>query len=203
MVAGFTSCSKKDGGATSPASVTKSEAQSGGKNTGGDKDFTVELTQDGKGVAITGYTGKTVAVKIPATIQGMPVREIWAEAFMIKFSITSVVIPDSVTYIGNNAFQQCGLTSVTIGSGVTFIGDAAFAGNNLTSVVIPNSVTSIGVAAFSLNNLTSVTIGSGVSLEYSALPCGSYYRENGEKAGVYTERRNARDGSYEWTYAER
>ena len=43
--------------------------------------------------------------------------------------LTSVIIPDSVTYIGERAFYNCsGLTSVTIGGSVTSIGDCAFCG---------------------------------------------------------------------------
>ena len=41
--------------------------------------------------------------------------------------MTSIIIPDSVTSIGNYAFYNCtGLTSVTIPDGVTSIGDYAF-----------------------------------------------------------------------------
>ncbi len=50
--------------------------------------------------------------------------------------LTSVLIPNSVTRIGDNAFAGCGLTSVTIGKSVTYIGNFAFSGCNLTSVII-------------------------------------------------------------------
>ena len=51
------------------------------------------------------------------------------------------------------------LTSVIIPDRVTSIGDSVFHNNSLTSVIIPNSVTSIGFLAFLDNNqLTSVTI---------------------------------------------
>ncbi len=64
--------------------------------------------------------------------------------------ITDLVIPNSVTSIGNYAFYDCsGLTSVTIPNSVTSIGSSAFYNcSGLTSVTIPNSVTSIGSYAF-------------------------------------------------------
>ena len=80
--------------------------------------------------------------------------------------ITDLVIPNSVTSIGDYAFDGCsGLTSVTIGNSVTSIGSSAFAYcSGLTSVTIPNSVTSIGGSAFyNCSGLTSVEIPNGVT----------------------------------------
>ena len=78
-----------------------------------------------------------------------------------KGSSSVVVIPDSVTSIGNGAFYNCsGLTSVTIPDSVTSIGDSAFSGcTGLTNITIPNSVTDIGEWTFyGCTGLTSVRI---------------------------------------------
>ena len=80
--------------------------------------------------------------------------------------ITNLIIPNSVTSIGNYAFEGCfGLTSVTIPNSVTSIGSGAFSGcSGLTSVTIPNSVTSIGSSTFSgCSGLSSVNIPNSVT----------------------------------------
>ena len=97
-------------------------------------------------------------------------------AFQYYTGLTSVTIGNSVTSIGDKAFRDCsGLTSVTIGNSVTSIGGLAFYGcSSLTSVTIPNSVTSIGSYAFEgCSGLTSVTIGNSVTSigEYAFYGC--------------------------------
>ena len=94
------------------------------------------------------------------------VTSIGNSAFANCSGLTSVTIGNSVTSIGSSAFSYCsGLTSVTIGSGVTSIGNYAFREcSGLTSVTIPNSVTSIGSSTFyNCSGLTSVTIPNSVT----------------------------------------
>ena len=75
--------------------------------------------------------------------------------------VTNLVIPDSITSIGDGAFHGCSsLTSVEIPDSVTSIGKWVFANcTSLTSIEIPDSVTSIGNCVFEgCNSLTSVEI---------------------------------------------
>lgn len=76
---------------------------------------------------ITGFTGSDPIVMIPSEIDGKKVAGISGGAFMGMEELTAVVIPDSVTSVGEKAFSACPLlTTVTIGGGVTDIGNLAF-----------------------------------------------------------------------------
>ena len=70
--------------------------------------------------------------------------------YMNGKEVKDLVIPNTVTCIGDFAFQGCtGLTSITIPNSVTSINMDAFSGcSSLTSITIPNSVTNIGEFAF-------------------------------------------------------
>ena len=81
-------------------------------------------------------------------------------------SLTSLVIPDSVTNIGDYAFEGCGsLSSLVLPEGVTSIGKCAFRGcGSLSSLVLPDGVTNIGGNAFAdCKSLRSVVIPNSVT----------------------------------------
>ena len=116
-------------------------------------------SKDGK--TLITCPGGLTSVVIPDSV-----TKIGFNAFSGCTGLTSVVIPSSVTEIGDFAFNRCtGLTSVEIPSSVTEIGDWAFCGcTGLTSIVIPSSVTEIGSGAFEgCTGLTSVEIPDSVT----------------------------------------
>ncbi len=87
-------------------------------------------------------------------------------AFWNSRSLTNIVIPNSVTSIGDNAFEYCfSLSNLIIPDGVTSIGDGAFVGcTSLSSVVIPDSVSCIGNNAFwGCESLTDIVIPNSVT----------------------------------------
>jgi hypothetical protein len=127
--------------------------------------FSYVTNSDAVSITITGYTGPGGAVVIPDTINGYPVTGIGSQAFQSD-SVTSVIIPNSVTGIGDYAFRYCsGLTNVTIPDGVTSIGQNAFLFcTSLPSVTIPGTVKNLGINAFGgCQNLKNVTIANGVT----------------------------------------
>ena len=114
---------------------------------------------------------------------------IMGETFQDCIGLTSIKIPKSVKYIGNNAFQgsgltgkliipnnvetieddafsRCaGLTSVEFSNNITGIPDGAFAGcTGLTgTLVIPDNIVSVGDNAFAdCSSITGLQIGKGL-----------------------------------------
>jgi hypothetical protein len=82
-----------------------------------------------------------------------------------------VTIPDSVTSIGDSAFQGCANLTLTIGNNIETIGLSAFNGcDSIIHFTIPELVTNIsGVMLYACDNLQSVTIPQNVTnIDYSA-----------------------------------
>ncbi len=83
-----------------------------------------------------------------------------------KGTVTSVIVEEGATSIGENAFKDfTALTSVTLPDSLEFIGKYAFSGcKKLESVTIPENVTTIDASAFSgCTKLATVTF-AGTSI---------------------------------------
>ena len=133
-------------------------------------------------IGYTGAVGENLV--IPAVFQDgdawYRVTSIDSFAFYNCSGLTSVVIGDSVKYIGWGTFGGCsGLTSVTIPDSVTVIFHEAFYGcSGLTSVTIPDRVTVIHDGAFyDCSGLTSIQY-SGTIAEWNAISKGSNWNSN-------------------------
>jgi len=140
-------------------------------NSGAWKDVTTtseNLRFDKSTGTIVGYIGSNTVLTIPSEIEGVSVINIGNGAFSPSNNstkITSITIPDSVTSIGERAFEWCSnLTSINISKNVKSISKATFCGCiQLTSLTIPNGVTSIGEGAFTGCRLTNIKIPDSVT----------------------------------------
>ena len=122
-------------------SGSASSATERSQNIGGDFSYVYVLLEDGT-AEITGCGAELPSLtRIPDTLDGHPVTSIGADAFG-RFSFTELILPDTITGIGESAFASC---------------------NKLTVLTIPDSVVSIGNGAFfSCSSLREATLGAGI-----------------------------------------
>lgn len=102
-------------------------------------------------IAITDYNGYDTEVTIPSKIDGFTVTGV---ENMDTSNIKKIVMPDTVTYIGESAFADSSdgvpLEEVVLSKNLKTIGPWAFSGCfELKSIDIPESVTEIENGAFS------------------------------------------------------
>ncbi len=107
-------------------------------------------------------TCRETDIIIPSEYNGLPVIRINNHTFKECNYIINITLPDSVTNIGNYAFDGC--------NSLKSIGDYAFFGCiSLTAIHLPNSITSIGDNAFAnCASLTNITLPDNItSMGYS------------------------------------
>ena len=141
------------------------------------EDLSTEITEDELKEAFIDERGVKYSkdgrklLKVPKELSGAysvkeGTRVICNCAFFCCRSLSDIVIPSSVTSIGNRAFLSClSLSKIVIPSSVTSIGDSAFLWcRSLSDIIIPSSVTSIGVSAFRCcDSLSKIVISSSVT----------------------------------------
>lgn len=123
----------------------------------------------GSEATVAGYSGNMDAVVIPSSVVSggstYTVTAIGRAAFN-SCKMTSLMVPATVTSIGDNAFCYCSnLSDLTIPSGVKAIEPYTFfCCYSLKAITIPEGVTSIGNGAFdACEGLAYVTIPSSVT----------------------------------------
>lgn len=163
-------------------------------------DLCYETSDNGDGtVTITNYD-KTCGsdVVIPETIKGKTVTKIgnanssYNNVFANK-GLTSVVIPDTIISIGDQAFYSNSIKSLDLGNGVTEIGFEAFHSNALITIEFPQSLKKIGKGAFMANYLTSIP-----ALDNIDYGSGAFSFNNLSPLEAFVYGRNS-DGSIDYT----
>lgn len=121
-------------------------------------------TENGE-VTITDYTGTREHVLIPSEIGGFPVTALADKAFYEKH-VTTVVVPDSVTEIGDLCFSGDNyLVSLTLPDGLAELSYGALEScYSLMDFELPKGLKNIGEGALqSIFYLTHLTIPAGVT----------------------------------------
>lgn len=120
---------------------------------------------------ITGYVGTEGDLVIPEAVQGKTVKGIGASAFKDNTKITSVVLPDTVTKIGNYAFSGCTNLESVAGNGITRVETSSFQNSTIENFPF-EQLKYVGSYAFSgCNKLHNVKLTSATTI-------GSYAFEN-------------------------
>ena len=97
---------------------------------------------------------KTLTFATPSSL-----TKIDYEAFDYCGALEDVILPDSVTELGNGVFQYAHVTSMVLSENITEIPSETFSNNDFTSIVIPDGVKSIGASAFfACRNLEEITL---------------------------------------------
>lgn len=120
---------------------------------------------DGGEVTITDYIGTSEHVLIPDAIDGLPVTTLGHRAFYEK-TVTTVVVPDSVTEIGAACFSGDNyLVSLTLPDGLAELPPIALEScYSLMDFELPKGLKTIGAGALqAIFYLTHLTIPAGVT----------------------------------------
>lgn len=106
------------------------------------------ISEKEKTCKITGVDSKARELTIPAELDGYKVIAIDREAFC-DCEFEKINLPNTLEYVGRYAFYYCqNLSSIIIPNSVTYIDDHAFEDCPLSYVCIPSSVTTIEAEAF-------------------------------------------------------
>ncbi len=129
--------------------------------------FTYEIEDDR--VSITGWTGDKESVTsliIPSEAGGMTVNAIGSGAFEDMPLLTSISIPESVTYIGWGAFSNTGLTSIDLPDGIQELSYRVFEDcESLKELTIPKGFPKNGMSCSNFYGVGTISTLSDSCIE--------------------------------------
>ncbi len=152
-------------------------------------DFTYVVKSNGE-YSVCGYSGTNADVKVPQSINGHTITEVYESAFENNSTLKYISLPVTVTAIGDYAFAGCtSLEEFELTADISTVGQYAFKGctvlsnvnsyfwqgekiangtfsgcTSLTDFYIPGTVKSIGAFAFINSGLTSLELPNNVTV---------------------------------------
>jgi len=136
------------------------------------RDFEFDETDDG--LIVKQYKGDEKKVSIPNAVNGKPVTEIGAEAFMNCKNLKEIILPENLKRIGFSAFFGTALERVKLPEGTSDIYSNAFNTSSLGQISIPDTVEYIADNAFCRKQF----FGYGVTIYCNS---GTYAEKYAEK----------------------
>ncbi len=103
------------------------------------------------GIAITGTKRQFEQMSVPAVINGIDVVEIGEGAFakLSADKVRKIVLAESVTRIGKDAFRECKDIEIVVKGALSAVGETAFLEcNKLSAVTFADGLTAIAPQAF-------------------------------------------------------
>ena len=128
--------------------------------------FAYSANNDGT-ITVTEYRGSLTEIRIPKVISGLTVTAIGDNVFknFEDIDATVITVPETVTAIGNSAFEGCANTPVKVLGKISTLGERAFDGcAKLSEINLDESLTEIPFRAFALcSALGEITVPKNVT----------------------------------------
>ena len=166
----------------------------------------LQYSVSGDAVTITGYNGtipENYSLVIPSQIEGKNVTAIAASAFAAQShsgcgNITSIELPQTLTSIGELAFQGVNSSTITFPSGITSLPHGVIANNShLKEICFEGNITSLGSWCFS----EDYNVERLVFYANTTPPAGgssSFYLFNSSLCKVYVPRGSSSNWGSTW-----
>ncbi len=103
------------------------------------------FSETGVGYSVDAYYGNSTKVIFPSQYNGKDIVEIGSGVLYNNDKVLEVVLPDTVTKIGNLSFSNCSkLYKINIPAECQYIGDYVMMNTNVEEITLPASISTIG-----------------------------------------------------------